>query len=193
MARAFLGSATALLGVLVFATAALAGSTTTENVSGTGAAANFLTVNGCIQDNIVIATGSQVTKTPGGSTVSTTVDLTIAAFDLCNNADLGTSSGGANSTSFSGDLNSASLNAAIPVIDPLNNVTVVPVSLSWSRSGSVTRTHNTTRIVTGNVTTTITTRDAAANASVSGSVNGVAVGSVASAMLFNNSTITTTH
>jgi hypothetical protein len=191
MARAFLGFATALLGVLVFATAAPAASTS-ETINGNGAVAEGATVNGCVERTISITAGTQLTKSSG--TVATEADITITGTDICLNRDLGTFLGLSTTIAYSADLNGATLNGSIDVPDSTGNNNSVPVSLVWTGTGTITRAHNTIRIVTGNVTTFIHTRDASRIATVTGTVDGLPLGNT-SAMLLRDATITrtTTH
>jgi hypothetical protein len=83
----------------------------------------------------------------------------------------------------------------VAVVDANSNPRNVAVSLSWTGTGTTTRDHSTTRIVTGNVTTTIRTRDASRNATLTGSVDALPVipADVADAMLFTDATVTTSR
>jgi hypothetical protein len=192
MARAFLGTATALLSVFAFATAALAGTSTSETISGNGASANFTTIDGCTLNNIVVTAGANVTTLPGGGTSTTAVDITIASSDICTGLNLGTSSGGVTNIPFNGDLNSATVNANVPVIDGNGNASTINIGVSWTGTGTITRANMTTKTVTGNVTTTIHTRNASRPATVTAIVDGLS-GSSTAAMLFQDATVTKTR
>jgi hypothetical protein len=80
-------------------------------------------INGCISNNILATAGSQVTKSTG--TVAREADITIDAFDLCNNVEVGTTNGGAAApaVSFTGDLRDGQ--SAAPFGDMMR-------SLPWS-------------------------------------------------------------
>jgi hypothetical protein len=167
-------------------------STTTETVTGNGASASLSTVNGCVSNSIEVVAGMQVTSTSGGSTATTSADLTIASFDNCIGQNLGTISGTTPNVAFSGDLNSATLTGSLFTLDINNNARNVPVSLSWTRNGKCTKNNSVTKIVTGTVTTMIKTTDESCPASVTGTVDSLATSS-SSALLFDNATITKTH
>ena len=166
---------------------------TTTSADSFIASAQFQTFDGCTINNITITATMTVTVANGQTTSTTSTEITIDSFDVCNGINLGTSTGVAEGLTFTGDLSSATLSGTIPVIDGLGNPGSVAVSLTWTGTGSVTRTHTTTRIVTGNVTTTITTKDASRPAIANGSVDGLPVVNGTSALLADASTKTTSR
>ena len=188
--KATFARAAAVMGILVVASGALA-TTTSETISGNGAAASFATSStNCIENFITVTAGTNVITPAGVEPVKAV--LTIAQSDICLGQNLGTSSGVSTTVAFAGDLNSASLVGTITVFDENGVGRSVPVSLTWVGTGTTTHANTTTKFIAGNDITTIRTRDASRNATVTGSVDGFPV-SPSPAMLFNDVRVTKTR
>ena len=111
--------------------------TTTQTAS---ASANFAYVSddGCVQNEVIVFANQ--TTVVSGNAPRTTAEVTYTRYryDYCEDTDLGTDLGTSSQPMFSGDLNRASLNAAIHGHTASGSAVTVSFVLVWNGRGSVT-------------------------------------------------------
>jgi hypothetical protein len=111
---------------------------TTTHTSAASATFSYVSDEGCVQNEVVVfanirtVLSGQAPGTPGE------VSYTRHRYDYCEDSDLGTDLGTSTRPTFSGDLNRASLNAAISGHTPSGSTVTFSVSLMWEGKGAIT-------------------------------------------------------
>ena len=140
------------------------------------ASAMFSTLSGCTETDITLTATRTISKASGASTTTTAADINISKVDICFGQDLGTSIGSNSPISFSGDLNSATLNGTINVLDlSSSQARNVPVSVTWTGLGNATGGTTVTKSTTGDTTTITRTTNLSENATATGTIDGMSV------------------
>ena len=137
-----MGLLTRACGWLAFSSLIAAQAQTAATTSQTAAAsANFTYVSddGCVLNEVIVfANRTTVVK---ANTPRTTAEVTYTRYryDYCEDVDLGTDLGASSQAAFSGDLNRASLNAAINGHTASGSPVTVSFVLLWEGKGGITR------------------------------------------------------
>jgi hypothetical protein len=124
----------------LFAWTAIAQTATTTTQAST-ASANFAYVSddGCVQNEVMVFVTRSTVASAKGPTTTAEVTYTRYRYDYCADVDQGTELGASSRPVFSGDLNRASLTAAINGHTASGTPVTVSLALVWDGRGSITR------------------------------------------------------
>ena len=114
-------------------------STTTTQASTASASFAYVSDEGCVQNEVMVFVNRTVLVSSKGSNTTAEVTYSRYRYDFCEDTDLGTDLGTSARPVFSGDLNRASLNAAINGHSSSGAVVTVSFVLVWEGKGSITR------------------------------------------------------
>jgi hypothetical protein len=138
-----------------------------------GATASFARVDGCL------GTTTSVTvlqpNTPGSNP---TVVLAETVLDVCGGTVLDDIVTLQSSATFSGDLNSGSLNGVVTGQNILGEIVQIPVALTWTGTGATTKARTATIQSSSGTRTVVRLQSSSRNATLAGTIRSQAVAGV---------------
>jgi hypothetical protein len=145
---------------------------TTTQTSAASATFAYVSDDGCIQNEVVVF--ANTTTVVSGKTPGTTseVSYTRHRYDHCEDSDLGTDLGTGTRPTFSGDLNKASLNAAVAGRTPSGSTVTFSVALVWEGKGGITHQAGRPQKAGANGAKSIRSENLGRNAVVNGTIDG---------------------
>ena len=144
---------------------------TTTQASAASATFAYVSDDGCVQNEVVVFANTRTGVS--GKAPSTTAEVTSTRhrYDYCEDSDLGTDLGTGTRPTFSGDLNRASLNAAIDGHTTSGSAVTVSLVLVWEGKGVITHLAGRPRDARAG-SAKIRTENLGRNAVVSGTIDG---------------------
>jgi len=128
----------ALSSLILIAAEAQTAATTMQEAAAT-ASFTYVTDDGCVQNEVTVFANR--TTAVSAKTPNATAEVTYFRYryDYCEDSDLGTDLGASSRPVFSGDLNSASLNARIDGRTASGSVVTISFVLEWEGKGGIAR------------------------------------------------------
>jgi hypothetical protein len=112
---------------------------TTTEVSSASATFTYTSDDGCVQNEVIVFANRTTVASAKAPITTTQVTYSRYRYDYCEDSDLGTDQGSSPRPGFSGDLNGASLNAAINGYTTSGSVGTISFALVWQGKGRITR------------------------------------------------------
>jgi hypothetical protein len=111
----------------------------TTQESAASASFVFMSDDGCVQNEVLVFANLRNVMSAQAPSKTAEVTYSRHRYDYCENSDLGTDIGTSSRPVFSGDLNTASLNATIDGHTASGSVVLVSFVLAWEGRGGIKR------------------------------------------------------